>query len=304
VLNSPSPPSGGLEDYRNSLDDPNFIRGQCAGRFPPSPGRDARYHTGRHDQTLPSHYFCGCAVPSSMTTFSCEEDLPSLKVTRDLIGSLERYLVQRVVDECDLSLDEVKKAFTLRVEDNFGTEHFSSAEQLHTTLFPDSTKRVIVEIEPRWKREGIRLQLRLSFSRGRMLSTLSISATAPNSRELVTGLKDGVLRVLEPQKTWHWICHPGAEVWGGLIGVSMVVLFALWKLDSTHPASGAEFLFLGFLMLWMLILALPRFRPYTAFDSRAYERSTKIWNWLFAGFMSFLIFGTLLALFRKSWLGF
>lgn len=234
-----------------------------------------------------------------MTKFSYDQSLPSLRVTKDLLESLESYLAQRIATSCSLTVDEARKLLSITIEDNLGTEHFSSVNQFHTTRFSDSTKRVVVEIGAH--SEGVRLQLRLQFSRGRMLSSMSISATAPNSRELVAGLKDGILRVLEPCRTWHWICNPSAEMWGALIAIFLVLVFLQWKLDASHPVSSA--VSIGIFILWLLGV-LPYLRPYMVFDSRVSERSDKIWNWFFTGLMTFLVFGTLFVLIREGVLGF
>lgn len=240
---------------------------------------------------------------ASTTQFSYDRGLPSLRITKDLLESLERHLVQRIADSCGVSVDEARKSLSITIEDNFGTEHFSSVEQFHITRFSDNTKRVSVEIEAPWRSEGIRLRLRLGFSRGRISSSLSISATAPNSRELVAGLKEGVLRILEPHRTWHWVYHARAEVWGVLVPLFMLLLYAQLKLFDT-PSLTFLAASLGTFLLWFYLLVLPYFRPYTVFDSRASERSDKIWSWFLKGFLTFLIFGTLLTFARRSLLGF
>ena len=77
----------------------------------------------------------------------------------------------------------------------------------------------------------------------------------------------------------------------------------MWQVDSKQPVFPLVLVTILAFCLYYLQFAFS-LRPYTLFDSRAAERSDKIWSWLAGGLMTFLFFGTLLTLLRKYTLGF
>lgn len=224
-----------------------------------------------------------------------------MKVTRDLLEELERYLVTNVARICSLSPDEAARSISIRVEDKRGAENFSSVSQFNTTKFPDSTKCVQLEVDTHIYADGTQLNLQIKFSRGRMMSKLSIrcKSSSASARESVVGLKDGIFRVFEPSKTWHWICNPAPEIWGVLIAAWIVLFFVVWDLIK-YPVvrDGVAF---GIIALFICMAGLRYLRPYTVFDSRSSEWSDKLfWNLLWG----LLVSGMLIPFVRKCAFGF
>lgn len=235
-------------------------------------------------------------------SFAYEYPLPSIRVTKDFLVSLEQYLQKRVVDSALMSAEEAKAAFVIKIEDSLGLEKLNSISQFDASRFADSTSRIEIELESPFQRDGTRLKIRLNFTKGRLFSTIAISATTQNARELVLSLKDGIMRVVDPQRNWHWIFHPIAQVWGAFFGIGAVLGFSLYRLDAKDGLYLYNLGALTFVFFYLSPLSL--LRPYTVFDSRAAERSDKIWNWLIGGIGTFLLFGTLLTFLRRPLLGF
>ena len=257
-----------------------------------------RHNLSRSVRSDKPQICCHMTNPS----FSHEQPLPSLRVTKELLKSLEKYLVKRVVDAAILTEEEAKLALSIRIEDSLGTEKIISIDQMTPSRFADSTSRVEIEIDSPYRRDGIRLRVRLNFAKGRLFSTLAISATMPNAREVALGLRDGLLRVLEPQRTWHWIVHPSAQWWGCVMGVSLWVGYYLFSTDGKEPYY--PILLAIFAFVWFYLFGFGTLRPYTTFESRASDRSDKIWSWFLGGAGTFLLFGTALTFLRRPLLGF
>ena len=59
-----------------------------------------------------------------------------------------------------------------------------------------------------------------------------------------------------------------------------------------------------FAFAWFYLFGIGTLRPYTTFESRASDRSDKIWSWFLGGTGTFLLFGTLLTFLRRPLLGF
>jgi hypothetical protein len=235
-------------------------------------------------------------------SFSYEQPLQSLRVTKDFLASLEQYLLKKVIETSIASAEEAETCLTIKIVDSLGSERLNSISQLDSTNFADSTAQIEVELETPYRRDGSRLKIRLNFAKSRLFSTVAISATAPNAKELVLGLKDGIMRTLEHHRTWHWICHPIAQVWGLVFGAGTTLGIALYRADGKDTIY--PFLLGIFFLVFLYLFQLGSLRPYTVFDTRAAERSDKIWNWFITGLGTFVLFGTLFTLLRRPLLGF
>lgn len=224
-------------------------------------------------------------------SFLHEQSLPSLRITKEFLVSLERYLIKWVVDASLASEDEAPKLLSIEIEDGYGSETVTSISQVTGSRFADSTSRIQFILSTAYNRNGTDLRVRLSFSSKKNFSTLTIKATMPNARELSLGLKDALLRILEPQKTWHGIVHPSTNIWVSLFAVSLCISALLIQVDIKEPYSfhlfGVQILILTYLFV------MGSFRKYTIFDSRASERADKIWVWFIGGVATVVVFGTL-----------
>lgn len=117
------------------------------------------------------------------------------------------------------------------------------------------------------------------------------------------GLREGIARVLEPHKTWHWLCYPTAAVWGTLFAAFTIAALTLWKLPETNALfTYALAAIVAFCLYYLQFSA--NLRPYVSFESRASERSNKVWSWFLGGLMTFLLFGTLFTMARRGLVGF
>ena len=235
-------------------------------------------------------------------SFSHEQRLPSTKLTKDFLLSLERYLLGRLRDVTEVDETQLRESLSIEIEDGLGTEKLNSFESMSRSNFSDSTSRIRIALKTPSRIDDISVRIRLSFARGRPFSTISIDATKKDARETVLAIRDGLLRYLDQQRTWHWIAHPTGNVFSVALGASLVVGYLL------HSATGKEpyfpFAFPLLMFAWLYMFGAGALRAYTVFDSRASERADKVWAWFLGGLGTFLVFGTLLAFFRRPLLGF
>jgi len=225
-----------------------------------------------------------------------------MKVTKAFLESIKQYLTKRFVDAGLLSAEEMPKALAIKIEDSLGTERISTIKDMAASRFADSTSNVEIEFDLPYRNDGTRLRLRVRFSKGRLFSTVAINASIANAREFVLGLRDGLMRMLETQKTWHWVAHPKPEAWGAAFAVGGWVAYKLFTSTGEEPYH--IYLIASFALIWFYLFGLGSLRPYVVFESRASERSDKIWGWFIGGVATFLLFGTLLTFIRRPLLGF
>ncbi|MDP1675195.1 MAG: hypothetical protein Q8L65_19055 [Burkholderiales bacterium] len=238
----------------------------------------------------------------SYPAFNFENRLPSIRVTKDFLGALERYLLKKVVEVGMVDEDKALSCIEIKIEDSLGSERLSSISQFESSRFSDSTSRIEIEFERPYIGDGKRLKIRLNFTKNRLFTSLAISASAPNARELVLGLRDGILRTIEPQNTWHWIFHPNAAISGLIFGGGVILGVQMFRIGPTDPSQ--LFVTGGFIFVWIYLFLLGTWFPYTGFDSKSAERAGKIFNWLLTGVATFLVFGTLFTMLRRPLLGF
>lgn len=244
-----------------------------------------------------------CLDQMAYPSFSCSQKLISLKITKELLVALEQYFLKWVTDAAIVPKEEAPKSLSIEIEDKHGTEKITSVSQFTASRFPDGTSTINMVLRKPFARDDMNFSVNLSFSREPSSSILRIDATMPNAREVVLGFKDGILRMLEQQKTWHWIAHPTPKI--GLTLISLVLIISIF-LEKKDVSPLLSFFLLGALALIAVYLfgGIGVLRRYTEFDSRASERSDKIWSWLIGGLATFLFFGTLLTFFRHYLLGF
>ena len=239
-------------------------------------------------------------------SFSYVHPLPSLRVTKGFLLALEQFLLKRAFDASLLSQDQAQEAIRIRIKDGLGTENLRSMSQLEAARFAESTEEIEISLDSPYRNDGTKLAVRLHLSKGRLFSSMSIDATGPNARETVLGLKEGLLRMVEPQRTWHWLCHPTAPVWGALFAFDCLLGYLLFMFKGADPSADPRFhfVFSAFIAILVYMSYVGSIRPYTVFDSRGAERADKIWSWLIGGISTFIVFGTLLTLVRRPLLGF
>lgn len=238
----------------------------------------------------------------SYPTFTHEHPLPSLRVSKEMLTSLEQIIIKKVLDTEILTEEQARSALKIEIDDSLGSERINSISQMESARFSDSTTRVDMGLESRYRDDGKKIQIRFRFGKGRMFSTVAISATMPNARDVVLGIRDSLVRMLEPYRTWHWIVHPKPHVWGFVFGAGVFLVYA-----ATQTPSGGKvgmLLATAILFVWLYLFQAGSFRPFTVFDSRAADRSDKIWGWFITGLATFVIFGTALTLLRRPLLGF
>ncbi len=237
-----------------------------------------------------------------MSRFTLTKPLPSTRVTRDLVRSLETYIAQKTTALAGKTADEQALLASKRttIKDDLGTEPLITIDEHAQNLFSDSTTEVEVEFRGAYKSNLEQLSIAIKFSDERIHSSVRISFEAPNAREVVVGIFDGLKRCIDTSPGRNSLFHPPA-FWGGAIGALtfMVFMVAVWSWRFVPPVI-AWALFALWLTLYLVWSVAPKFRPYTVFESDRANRRARGWDWLFKGLLGFLLFGTALTLMREK----
>lgn len=215
--------------------------------------------------------------------------------------ALETYLITRMsaLAESDSEREKLREGFSIEITDSFGTEKLASINEYVTPRFSDDTSQVSVELEGPARSSFPYFDIDIQFNRQMIHAKVRIVYEGKNAREFVAGVSQGITECIKTQATGNWFFHPPAAVEG-----------ALWVVAPISPwiAAGAfkVNLVLGSIAVIATLLLLAytfvskRLRPYISFESNAAERLERRWSWFVGGFLSFLVFSSLLTWFRDS----
>ena len=239
-----------------------------------------------------------------MARFSSETELPSCIVTKELIESIEKYLRTKflALAACDEDKHLLEEAISISVTDSFGTERLKSISEFSLPRYGDDTTRLCIDLRRPYRSSLDAFEIDVQFDVSRAFSRAKADYTGSNSREFVTGLLQGIQNCVATTKTKNWLFHlpPGPE--GGLWVLAMLSpAFSMSIFKASSPLTYIP-LFAA-LTLFAYLFGAKRLRPYTTFDSNLADRRDKFWNWFVGGFLSFIIFSTVLAKFRDALLG-
>lgn len=239
-----------------------------------------------------------------MAHFSSETRLPSCVVTKELIESIEKYLREKFLRLAASDEDKqlLEEAISISITDSFGTERLNSISEFSLPRFSDDTTRLCIAIRRPFSSSFDSFEVDVQFDVSRMLSRAKADYEGSYSREFITGLLQGIQNCVATTKTKNWLFHlpPGLE--GGLWGFALFSpAIATSIFEASSPLTYIP-LFAALTLFAYLILA-KRLRPYTTFDSNLADRRDKFWNWFVGGFLSFILFSTLLAKFRDALFG-
>jgi hypothetical protein len=143
----------------------------------------------------------------------------------------------------------------------------------------------------------------INFAKNKEYSEIRITHKADHPKTLVLGIYEAIKRIIKPQANKNRIFHPSEPIsifYGFITGLTVGVVIFIFKINLFN------FGVIGIIIFLLLVYhsILGRFLyPYISFESRRYYKIKKVSNWFFWGFLSFLIFGTILTLLREKIFG-
>lgn len=213
-----------------------------------------------------------------MEEFRMEKELPTCKVTKNLLEELEKYILKKKkeIENNIGELPEYKYSdFKITVTDDLGEESIDSTKQLNER-FLSSTTDVVIRLIADWREKGS-LQLYIRFSNRSYMyrrSKVTIESEKTSARELVMGIYDSLDKIIQANKTINWLFHPPQGLSFIIFAISILLLFIglsalgvfieegsanakpIFIRCSSASAIGLAYLYLG-----------PKIHPYVTFDS-------------------------------------
>ena len=226
-----------------------------------------------------------------MAEFDLERKLPSCRVTRSLLESLEKYILEKKKTlENEIGSPPSSEYLTFSVTDNLGTESVGSTQQLRTDRFLDSTSDVTVKLRASWYEKNTSLSVSIKFSNDRFRSKVTVVSESDMARELAVGVYQSLSEIIETNKTTNWFFHPSRllEIFLWVVLVSLPTVGARLQYDFGIPHMFLRSVLLDFVVCIYIFLG-PRICPYTTFDSLRADRLRSFSNLYITALVTFLL---------------
>jgi hypothetical protein len=239
-----------------------------------------------------------------MLRFISEFQLPSCKVTKPLLQSIEKYLKATIPGQfsSDRERQQLEKGLYLSIFDVFGVGVAKSIDEFAPVRFSDTTNCIKIGINMLVGVDDKHLELEIQFHRFRWSSRAKVDCHSPNARELVMGLREGILSLIAPHKTSSWLFNPPAVLHGVLLGIggALLGMYGASFLVSSPPPF-ATVLCLTFILYVSVPLLL---NPYTAFDSARNDMLNAWWKRCVGFYIAFVVstpaWGTMVELWNRA----
>lgn len=205
--------------------------------------------------------------------------LPSTLIDIKAIANLEKYIAQRV-SQLDVNIkptlpgmEYLMPAYKLTVSDSQGKLEMRSISLFSRDMFDNDTSSINLSYGRLLGSNTLAIDIK--FTRERYNSTLKISYKGENAREIVEGIKIGILNVLQENKTSNSFYH---SIWLQIVLIFLMAIAITGSLRNFVPVSPDWWVFLIPIILGLFIMNIaPRVKPYTVFDSMN-SRSNAGWN--------------------------
>lgn len=237
-----------------------------------------------------------------MSSFTLEKELPSTRVNKQLVDSIESYLARRfsaITGTRDEAGPEVEAGRVTKITDELGIESLSSIQEFPSSIFPDSTTSIEIEFTRPPPESGMTyLRVAVHFHKERVHSRVRICCEGNNAKEFTAGIYQGILQCLQTAPARNGFFNPTPYCRGALGAIFFALLLGQVAALVYAPPGVALFLalvVLSHLFIWDIA---PKMRPYTVFESDRANRNLRAWDWAFKGFLGFIVFGTGLTFLR------
>lgn len=203
-----------------------------------------------------------------MTSFRLEKKIPPCKVTKRLLESLEKYILDKGKEISDKVGTPWRRKFEITVTDNLGNESFGSTQKLNDRFYPLTTE-VEIDFDANWEKDDLHLNISFSNKRYRE-STIAIRTKGNSARELAVGIHNSLDKVIQTNNTMNWFFNPPGWL---SFTIFMVSILFLWigLLSFGRPDYGITYLTERSLILGTIggvyLYFGPKVYPYITFDS-------------------------------------
>lgn len=235
-----------------------------------------------------------------MSYFMLDKSIGSCCVTKNLLESLEDYLIETVSGMTRIPEDEVKKSYLLSICHGTETEKITSASEYSMCQFPDETVRIYIELNISTPEK---FHIFLDFNKKEQNSRILMEYESKYARETIMGMYSGIEARITPQLTLNKMFHKNLY-----FPILLAVLTGIPAGVGISQILKKEYeIALPYIALALIISSLFcvtfLLKPYISFQSNRSSKLEKWSDWLTGGLLCFLVFDTLYYLVTVWFLG-
>lgn len=236
-----------------------------------------------------------------MPEFNLRKTIKSCHVTKELIQDIESYIFNDIPGITQVPRSEILNDYTVSIKDKIGEEVLPSIANYRTMLFPDSIKSISLGL---YSYESRNLRIRIDFDKDKIYSNMVIEYKSENPREIVTGIHDAIISIINTKKTINKVFYPHSFLDGfSFASPLMFFIIAAMLVDKNLITFAILALIISTCAMYYSWIG-KFFYPYVSFESNLYKKKKKWADRVFWGFISIVILQTLVALLRKKIFGF
>lgn len=225
-----------------------------------------------------------------MNEFSLRKDIPSVKVSKELVEQLENYILQDVSEIIGIDYKLLKENYTVEINDELGTETFKSISDYSLNRFQDGTKNIKFGFS---LYSPLNFRIKVSFDVDKYSSKIDLYIKSIKPREKINGIYNGLLDRLMIHKTYNRYFH-NSLIKGIISGLNGIIL----TISLIQFSKGNLFISLILLLIAtgsiIAVLNISNIKPYSEFDTNKQRIYNKFFSWFIWGILSFIFFGLIL----------
>lgn len=225
-----------------------------------------------------------------MNEFSLRKDIPSVKVSKELIEQLEKYILKDVSEIIGIDSQLLKDNYTIEISDKLGSETFKSISDYSLNRFQDGTENIKFGFS---LYNPLNFRLKLSFDAYKSSSKIDLSIKSIKPREKVNGIYNGILDRLKIHKTYNRHFHNSYVLGGFSVLNGIIFTISLIQFSKGNLIVSLILLLLAIGSI-ITIINIGNLKPYSEFDTNNQTINNKVFSWLAWGILSFIFFGLIL----------
>jgi hypothetical protein len=221
-----------------------------------------------------------------MNKFNIRKDLPSIKIDKEFISQLEKYILEDIPGITDIDKLLIQEKYSIEIVDTLGSGVFNNISEFPLSSFQDGTKKIKMGFSIY---EKTYCSVNISFVTASSGSIIDISLDSNNPREKAQGIYNGIMDFINQNKTYNHIFH--MFYIGILGGAGIGLLYLVFILALRKYFLWATIVFFVSFMIVSYSYYVPKLKPYSEFLTNRQKRNNKIFSFFIWGFISYLIFG-------------
>jgi hypothetical protein len=146
-----------------------------------------------------------------MNRFGIAKPIVACHVNKNLLNELEDYIKNEIPKLIGVSKKNINEKYSIYINDKIGEEEIESISNYSLSVFPDSTKRIEINVRLFLEKYFI-FSISFDSEYSRKYESIKISYESNNAREIALGVYEGINRIIESHRNNNEFFHPSLGI--------------------------------------------------------------------------------------------